>query len=464
MAKMDDTGLYQMQSGNWYYRIKLTADANGNPVDTTGRVDENGRPFKTKSACKKARDRRLVELRECGLEKESKETYPATLQEMWDIFLEKEAKKRAASTVAKHTSMWKNYIKDRFGKKKLKNISVSDMQQLLIEMYNQGLQYSYVEGVLKVFYLLYGIAYREDEIDPALYTRMFIEKGTKLRMPPKRAEEENEEHKNRVFQKWEVKLIFDVVKGTNLETAFMFGYYCGLRIGEVFGLRWSDIDWEKGTVKIRRQLIYENDCFKLGPVKTQKALREIEMPTVLQRHLIDKYREQERQKKKPGYRNTEHIIDNDKNHSVLVGADFINRKENGELLTINSVKYYAKKIKAETDVTDFKFHSLRKTHLTQLAAMNTPAYELMYRAGHAKLDTTMKFYIGQNEIAKSRLIANLNQLDTEEPMIELSTLNEDGSKQIIKESDYVKLRRMTREIPHVSEPQTNYSTYHPIAS
>ncbi len=64
MAKMNDTGLYQNKNGTWYYRIKLASDANGNPVDTTCRLDENGQPFKTKSACKKARDKRLVEFRE----------------------------------------------------------------------------------------------------------------------------------------------------------------------------------------------------------------------------------------------------------------------------------------------------------------------------------------------------------------------------------------------------------------
>ena len=32
MAKMNDAGLYQNKNGTWYYRIKMAADANGNPV------------------------------------------------------------------------------------------------------------------------------------------------------------------------------------------------------------------------------------------------------------------------------------------------------------------------------------------------------------------------------------------------------------------------------------------------
>ena len=89
--------------------------------------------------------------------------------------------------------------------------------------------------------------------------------------------------------------------------------------------------------------------------------------------------------------------------------------------------------------------------MTQLAAMNTPLYELMHRAGHVKLDTTMAYYMGDNEISKKKLLENINQLNTEEPLIELDTLTEDGNKQVIREADYVKMQKLTKEIPHISE-------------
>lgn len=147
MAKMDDSGLYQNKNGTWYYRIKLASDANGNPVDTTGRLDENGQPFKTKSACKKARDKRLVEFREAGAEKRTpKEAYPATLNEIWDIFKAKDAKEKAVATVTKYESLWKNHVKPRYGNKKLKDLSVSDLKEILVDLLAEGKAYSYVEG------------------------------------------------------------------------------------------------------------------------------------------------------------------------------------------------------------------------------------------------------------------------------------------------------------------------------
>lgn len=460
MAKMNDTGLYQNKNGTWYYRIKLASDANGNPVDTTGRLDENGQPFKTKSACKKARDKRLVEFREAGAEKRTpKEPYPATLNEIWDIFKAKDAKEKAVATVTKYESLWKNHVKPRYGNKKLKDLSVSDLKEILVDLLAEGKAYSYVEGFLKLFYLLFGIAYREQKIEPTQYARMFLDRGTRLKMPPKRTNDEDDDAAgNRVFYKYELKEIFDVVNGTNLQTAFMLGYYCGLRASECFAIRWRDIDWSAGTIKVRCQLKYEDSCFAIGPVKTLAGYREVEMPTVLQNHLVEKYRHYMQEKDKNSYRNTECVMDKKrvKEGVPIIGGDFVNRKENGELLTYNSIKFYAKKIKEETSVTDFKFHSLRKTHITELASLGTPAHILMKHCGHKKITTTMKYYVDSDEISKAKLMTNINQLGTDAPEIEMQDAA--GNTHVLKEADYILMLKARAQVPTVKEKAIPYTT------
>lgn len=460
MAKINDTGLYQNKNGTWYYRIKMAADAKGNPVDTTGRLDENGQPFKTKSVCKRARDKRLVEFREDGAEKRPpKETYPATLNEIWDIFLAKDSKEKADGTVKKYESVWRNHIKPRYGDKKLKDLSVSDLKLVLVDKLDEGKSYMYVEGFLKLFYLLFGIAYREQKIEPTQYTRMFLDKGTRLKMPPLKVDEEDDEVSgNRVFYKYELKEIFDVVNGTNLQTAFMLGYYCGLRASECFAIRWRDIDWNAGIIKVRSQLKYENNCFAIGPVKTLAGYREVEMPKVLQEHLIEKYRYHMQEKEKNSYRNTECVMDKRrvKDGIPLIGGDFINRKENGELLTYNSIKYYANKIRKETSVTDFKFHSLRKTHITELAALGTPAHILMIHCGHKKLSTTMEYYLDSDEVSEAKLRSNINQLGTEAPEIE--TRDAAGNVHVLKEADYIQMLKARAQVPTVKEKAIPYTT------
>lgn len=460
MAKMNDTGLYQNKNGTWYYRIKMAADANGEAVDIKKSRDDKGQPFTTKSACKRARDKRLVELREAGVEKRAqKEKYPATLNDIWDIFKTKDANEKAVATVTKYESLWNNHIKPRYGDKKLKDLSVSDLKVVLNDMLAQGKAYSYVEGFLKLFYLLFGIAYREEKIEPTQYTRMFLDKGTRLKMPPKRTDDEDDDAPgNRVFYKYELKEIFNIVNGTNLQTAFMLGYYCGLRASECFAIRWQDIDWNAGIIKVRSQLKYENSCFAIGPVKTLAGYREVEMPKVLQEHLVEKYRYYMQEKDKNSYRNTECVMDKRrvKDGIPLMGGDFINRKENGELLTYNSIKYYAKKIREETSVTDFKFHSLRKTHITELAALGTPVHILMQHVGHKKVSTTLKFYTSADEISKAKLMSNINQLGTEAPEIE--TKDAAGNVHVLKEADYIQMLKARAQVPTVKEKAIPYTT------
>ena len=84
------------------------------------------------------------------------------------------------------------------------------------------------------------------------------------------------------------------------------------------------------------------------------------------------------------------------------GGDFINRKTDGQLLTTDSMKSWSRKITKELGI-HFKYHNLRHTNASFLAACNTPIPKLKHRLGHTKIETTTKYYIGENEIATDKM-------------------------------------------------------------
>lgn len=453
MAKKNDTGVFQLDNGNWAYRIYMSKDANGNKVDTTCRKDEQGNVFKTKKSAVDARTKKIVELKTPTIKKTPDDV---TISEVWQEYLNTESKAKASSTVTKHSSLWKNHIEKRFGNTKLSELTVNDIETFLQELYDSGLAYHYVESFIKFFFLIGGIAYRKEWIDTDKYIRMFQDKGTKIRMPKMSQDDLEDEFtvaSYELYQIAEIERVFksgiDDNKNGNLYTAFLLGYYLGVRISECFGLMWTDIKWDSKTIKINKQMVYEDGVFCLKPVKTLTSVREIDIPDVLYQYLSQKYHEYCRISQTDAYRYkaTEIVLDKTKKgqQTPIQGGAFINRKTNGELLTINSIKYWAKKIKEETGI-DFKYHSLRKTHLTQLAEMNTPVIEVMKRAGHKKYDTTMRYYINTTMETKLRLINNINSITTEEPTITVDIGN--GETKEMKQSVYLKYKQFAENVPH----------------
>jgi integrase len=77
-----------------------------------------------------------------------------------------------------------------------------------------------------------------------------------------------------------------------LWTALYLGMTLGLRRGEVMGLRWSDVDFDKGVVRVRQNLIVSENKLQINHfLKTEAGERDIPLPPsvirMLQRHHKD---------------------------------------------------------------------------------------------------------------------------------------------------------------------------------
>lgn len=72
-------------------------------------------------------------------------------------------------------------------------------------------------------------------------------------------------------------------------------------------------------------------------------------------------------------------------------TDFVCVKENGQLVTTNSIKWYTAKLRKQTKV-NFNFHSFRHTHATMLLEQGAKPKDIQARLGHSRLSTTMDTY------------------------------------------------------------------------
>ena len=77
--------------------------------------------------------------------------------------------------------------------------------------------------------------------------------------------------------------------------------------------------------------------------------------------------------------------------NYLEVTDLINVKENGEMLTHNSIKFLSRIIRDDLHIP-FKFHNLRHTYATILAESGISPRYVQEMLGHSKLEFTLKYY------------------------------------------------------------------------
>jgi integrase len=62
-------------------------------------------------------------------------------------------------------------------------------------------------------------------------------------------------------------------RNDRLEAAWILGLTAGLRIGEMFGLQWTDVDLERGTIFVQRQALFVDGKLLIDDLKTADSLR-----------------------------------------------------------------------------------------------------------------------------------------------------------------------------------------------
>ena len=403
MGKQTDTGVFQLENGMWAYRYTFTRE--GKRYSRQGRKDENGEPLKNKRAAVKAR--KLALERELNLPVQNVES-GITVKEVYLEYCENGRNDRAYQTIRKQDSLWDNHLCERFGKRSVSSISVAEINDYLSELYYvEGYSYQYTESFLKMFYLIFGQAYSRNYLDVDTYNKLCLNKGTKIKMPKMRTEDDTDIV---AFSREELSLLDEYFKGTNAETAYLLGKYCGLRINETFGLKWDHINLEEGTITIDRQMQYQDGLIRLVSPKTRNSKRTVYMCPVLKEHLTEKARQREEDKiQYAALREQNQRMIEDLNGTKIPSTELVNCLYDGKIQTVNSFKYPSREIKSKLGI-EFKYHYLRHTYGTRMAEMNTPSHLLCDQMGHGNINVTQRYYIAVSKSGVEILQNNLNQL------------------------------------------------------
>lgn len=404
MSKENLAGVYQLKNGCWGFRYAI--NVNGKRREGKKTKDENGNPFKTEKQAFRARERAII--KERTEQKPIKKIVRKTFKEVFEEYCKYGRNGKAYTTIKKQDSLWNNHLKVRFGSRYIDDITVAEIQDYLAELYyTEGKAYSYTESFLKMFYLIFGQAYSRNYLDIDTYNKLCINKNTKINMPKQKIDEETDIV---YFNKQEMQQLDNYFQGTNAETAYMLGKYCGLRINECYGLKWDKIDLKNGIITIDRQMQYQEGLIKLVPLKTKNAKRKIYMCSKLKEYFENLMQQQEQYKKElKAQRQQNQTFIQDIKGKVISSLGLVNSLPNGKIQTVNSMKYHSRTLQGEYHI-NFKYHYLRHTYGTTLATLNTPEHLLCNQMGHSNSAVTHKYYIAISEQGVDELLKNLEMV------------------------------------------------------
>lgn len=382
------TGIFQLPDGTWGYRARVE-----NQFDIRRTRDRNGLTMKTAAAAEKERNWAIAHELERRRDKEA-ERYGlknGTVADVYEKCVAPEDQKKAYGTVCKRKSLWKNHFRARWGQRDIKSLSSGEINLWLSDLMDEDYAYGYVEGFLKFFYVIVGTAYRHNYINRLQYSKLCEDKKSRISMPCEKPKGDIV-----VYNKEELKQLDAYFLSTPVETAYLIGKYCGLRINETFGLKWDHVDFKGGYIKVDRQQQYIDGILSLVPPKTKNAYRNVVMPQALINHLLlikSEFTALSPEEKQKRELRSRRIIDVD--GTVISATELVNCSLDGILYTRNSFKYHARELKKRG--IEFRYHNLRHTYGSRMANAGVPQHLLLKMMGHGNIGVTQQYYLGIND-------------------------------------------------------------------
>lgn len=98
----------------------------------------------------------------------------------------------------------------------------------------------------------------------------------------------------------EVERLLTVAQSDRLYALYAVAVTCGLRLGELLGLKWEDLDFERYTLTVRRQLQWIRGEPVFLPPKSQKSRRTIPLPQLAVAALMQHRQRQEEERRQGG--------------------------------------------------------------------------------------------------------------------------------------------------------------------
>lgn len=415
MAERRDTknrllgkGEYQKSDGRYMYRY---VDSKGNSRFVySWTLTQTDRPPKGKHSEKCLRELEKEIAKDLQDEIDSFKAKKMTLNAFYEDYIEQKQELKT-STRTNYKYMYKKYVWDSIGRRKLPEIKYSDIKKFYNHLIREvGFKPNSMETIHTILHPIFATAVRDGyiRVNPTDGVMAEIKKSNDWEKPKRHALSVGEQEafveftkSHSVYSHW--LPLFTVLLGT------------GCRVGEVVGLTWDDCDFKNGIININHSLIYRPDeytgksGFYISTPKTKAGEREIPMFEAVKKALLNERMRQMRE----GFNQT--VIDG------YSGFIFSNRF-NG-VLSPHNINRAIERITRDYNVEEselaarqnreplllphFSVHNLRHTFCTRMCENESNIKVIQEIMGHSDISTTMDVYNEATRDKKKESFAGL---------------------------------------------------------
>lgn len=187
------------------------------------------------------------------------------------------------------------------------------------------------------------------------------------------------------YTKEELAALFEATKDDSISVVIQLAAYYGLRRSEVLGIRWSAIDFEKGTLSINHKVTEGNvggqrQIYTEDKLKTKSSFRTLPLIPVV-RVLLEAQRVQQEEYQRLFKKSycTDYL-------------DYVCVDEMGKLFRPNYISGHFNLLLEQYNLRHIRFHDLRHSCASLLLSQGIPMKQIQEWLGHSTFATTADIY------------------------------------------------------------------------